>query len=164
MTKKNYDEIVLKKAGCTECFAAVEVEYQEMKASSEEVSKTFSKLHKRIETFAKDNNIKLVDSKDEFDIIIEKVNRINDYLQIIDLCISQAHYASEDVIKKFNEKNHKGAIDAVKTMKKEMKESMKRFSSIKQIKEDVYCLKKAEVLLTYYQQIADEIYPDMLNA
>ncbi len=164
MTQKNHNEAVLKKAGCTGCFAAAEVEYNEMKAASDEVSKSFSKMQKKIEVFAKENEIKLVDSKNEFDIIIGKVNRINDYLQLIDLCVMQAYYAGEDVVKKFNEKNQKAAATAIKKLEKELGEAGKRLKGISGIQEDAICLKKAELLLAFYKQMAEEIYPDMLSA
>jgi hypothetical protein len=164
MTQKNHNEAVLKKAGCTDCFAAAEVEYNEMKAASDEVSKSFSKMQKKIEVFAKENEIKLVDSKNEFDIIISKVNRINDYLQLIDLCVMQAYYAGEDVVKKFNEKNQKAAASAIKKLEKELGEAGKRLKGISGIQEDAICIKKAELLLAFYKQMAEEIYPDMLSA
>lgn len=164
MTRKDHSETVLKKAGCSNCFAAVEVEYKEMKATSDEVNKSFSKMQKKIEEFAKENDIQLIDSENEFDVILGKVNRINDYLQELDICVQQAFYASEDVVKSFNEKNQKVAAAAVKKMGKEMNEAMKRFKGLSAIPEDAICIKKAQLLLDFYQKMADEIYPDMLGA
>lgn len=164
MTEKDYTEIIQQKAACIDCYAAKEIEYKEMKAVSDEVNKSFSKMQQRLESFAKENNITLVDTKNEFDIIIIKVNRINDYLQLIELCVARAHYASEAVIKNFDEENPKTASVTLKTMKKELKAAFKQLKNISPIKEDAVCLKKAELLLAYYQQIADEIYPEMLSA
>ncbi len=164
MTKSDFKEIIMKKVGCIDCFAAEEYKFQLVNEESEKVNRSFSKLQKRIENFAKENNIQLLDSKNEFEIIIAKVNRINDYLQLIDLSLAQAHYASETVIKNFNSENFKAAQESIKTMKKEMKEAFKRFKKIEPINEDAFCLKKADILLSFYQKMADEVFPEMLGA
>jgi predicted metal-dependent hydrolase len=164
MTENNNKDQILKKAGCSDCFELDELEYKEMKAASDEVSKTFSLLKKRIEEFAGSNNIKLVDNKDEFDLIISKVNRINDYLQLLNLCAAQPQYSSDNVVKLLNEKKIKEAENALKFFKKELKEAQKRHKSIGPIREDAICLKKVEILLGFYQKMADEIFPQMLSA
>jgi predicted metal-dependent hydrolase len=164
MTEKNNKEQILKKAGCSECFALDELEYKEMKAASDEVGKTFSLLKKSIEEFAQKNNIKLVDNQDEFDLIISKVNRINDYLQLLNLCAAQPHYSSDNVVKLLNEIKINEAENAFKFFKKELRAAQKRHKSIGPIREDVVCLKKVEILLGFYQKMADEIFPQMLSA
>lgn len=164
MTKKNYKEIILKKAGCNDCFAADELEYKEMKNASDEVSKSFGNMQKRIVEFANDNNIKLVDTKDEFDLIIAKVNRINDYIQLLNLCAAQPQYASDEVIRLFNEQKIDEASAAIKFLKKEVKNAQKRLKTVSAIKEDAICIKKVEILLSFYQNMADEVYSQMLSS
>ncbi len=164
MTNKDYDAIIRQKAGCENCFAAVKIEYEVTEAAAAEANKALSKMHKKIGTFAKENNITFIDGDDELNRTLSKIYRINDYLQLIDLSVLQAHYASEEVVKAFNTQDIKTAEAAVKKMKKEMGEAQKRFASVNKIPEDAVCLVKAKILMDFYQKMTDEMYPDMLKA
>lgn len=164
LTNKDYTAIVQQKAGCSECFAAMKIEFEVTEKASEEVNKALSKMHKSFDAFAKEHEIKIIDGENELAKILAKINRINDYLQQIDLAIAQCGFASDDAVKAFNTQDIKNADAAVKKMKKETTEAQKRFKSVAAIPDDAICIVKARLVMDFYQKMADEIYPDMLKA
>ena len=164
MTNKDYAAIVQQKAGCTECFAAMEIEFEVTEQAAEEAHKALIKMHKKIDLFAKEHEIQLIDGESELAKTMAKINRINGYLEQIDLSISQASFASDEVVKAFNTQNIKIAEAAVKKMNKEMNEAQKRFKAVSSIPDDAVCIVKARLVMDFYQKMTDEMYPDMLKA
>jgi hypothetical protein len=164
MAEVDYNTLIEKKAGCTNCFEAMEAEYEISNKEAEKVNKALEKWNKKIDDFAKEHEITLIEKENEFDKIIAKVNRINDYLKQIDLCVAEANFANEAVFKAFSAQDIKAAKKEVNQFKKAVSSAQKRLKSIERIPEDAVTGVKAKLLLDYYEKMGKDMYPDMLKA
>lgn len=164
MENLDLDALVEKKAGCTECFEAVEVRYELSEKESDKVNKALEKWNEKTEAFAKEHDITLVENDNAFNKIIGKVNRLNNYLQDIELCVAEANYANNAVFEAFSAQDIKAAKKEVTRFKKAVKNAQKRLETVKAIPEDNQTIVKARILLSYFDKMGKDMYPDMLKA
>ena len=164
LSDADYKEAVQKKVKCTNCFAAELYENELTKKDGKELDKAFAKMSKSIDEFAKANEIKMLSGKDENDFVIEKFNKVSDYLRDLNLVVLQLQYANDNIIKALNANDINTASKEVKKLQTAYNEAKSRFGTIKRITEDAACINKVSGLLNHYEQCVNKFYPQMLSA
>jgi hypothetical protein len=164
LSDSDYSEIVQKKVGCKECFEAERYENELIKKDGKELDKAFSKMSKSIDEFAKANDIKMLSGKDENDIILEKFNKISDYLRELNLVVLQLQYANDKIINAWNNNDIETARKETKKLQTAYNEAKARFGTVKRITEDANCISKVAGLLNHFEQCVNKYYPQMLSA
>jgi len=164
LSDSDYKEAVQKKVKCADCFEAELYENELIKKDGKELDKAFSKMSKSIDEFAKTNEIKMLSGKDENDLIIEKFNKVSDYLRDLNLVVLQLQYANDKIINALNANDINTASKEVKKLQTAYNEAKSRFGTIKRITEDATCINKVSGLLNHYEQCVNKYYPQMLSA
>lgn len=164
MAELDIDALVEDKAGCTDCFEAVEVRYKLSEKEAKKVDEALDKWRAKTEAFAEEHEIELIDNDNEFNKTIVKVNRLNDYLQQIELCVAEATYANNAVFEAFSAQDIKAAKREVSRFNKAVKNAQKRLKTVESIPEDNITMTKARLLLDYFDKMGKDMYPDMLKA
>ncbi len=160
----NYTVTAIDKAGCLDCFEAVLIETELIDKDVDKLGKAMSSMVKSIEEFAKANNIQMTDEGDNHETLLAKINRINNYLQELNLATLEVQYADAAIVKALNEKNPSKAKDEVKNMVKAANNASKRLKKIERIKEDATAIGQAEKLVDFYKDASKKLYPDMVSA
>ncbi|WP_052591890.1 hypothetical protein [Aureispira sp. CCB-QB1] len=160
----NYTATAIDKAGCLDCFEAVLIETELIDKDVDKLGKAMSSMVKSIEEFAKANNIQMTDEGDNHETLLAKINRINNYLQELNLATLEVQYADAAIVKALNEKNPSKAKEEVKNMVKAANNASKRLKKIERIKEDATAIGQAEKLVDFYKDASKKLYPDMVSA
>ncbi len=161
---KNYNSLASEKAGCTECFASILTQTELTEKDVEQLGKNMDGLIKSIEDFAKANDIDMIDDGNSHESLLGKINRINNYIQELDLATLEVQYADNDIVNALNEKDVPKAKEGIKNMIKAANNANKRLKKIERIKEDATALGQAQKLVDYYKDAAKQLYPDMVSA
>lgn len=161
---KNYTAIAQEKANCLDCFEAVLIETELVDQEVERLGKSMNTMVKSIEEFAKANEIKMTDNGDNHETLLGKINRINNYLQELNLATLEVQYADAAIVNALNEKNPNKAKEEVKNMVKASNNASKRLKKIERIKEDATAIGQAERLVDFYKDASKKLYPDMVSA
>lgn len=161
---KNYTSSAQEKAACLDCFAAVLVETELVDKDVDKMGKSMSDMVKSIAEFAKANEIQMTDDGDSHETLLGKINRINNYLQELNLATLEVQYADAAIVKALNEKNPSKAKDEVKNMVKASNNASKRLKKVERIKEDATAFGQAERLVDFYKDASKKLYPDMVSA
>lgn len=164
ISDNNHKEAIAAKVGCTDCFEAIEMEYQLGEKDGAEVHKSMENMRAQIAKFAKDHNITLKEGNNSYNSVIERINRVTSYSQAVNLGVLQVQYADDLVISAINEKRLDDAKTAVKALAQATNEATARLKKIQPIAEDKTCITQAENYILFYQKAAKEHYPDMLSA
>jgi hypothetical protein len=160
----NYTTAAQEKANCLDCFEAVLVETELIDKDVEKLSKSMNTVVKSIEEFAKANEIKMTDDGDSHETLLGKINRINNYLQELNLATLEVQYADAAIVNALNEKNPSKAKEEVKNMVKAANNASKRLKKIERIKEDATTIGQAQKLVDFYKEASKKLYPDMVSA
>jgi hypothetical protein len=160
----NYTTIAQEKASCLDCFDAVLVETELVDKDVEKLGKSMNVMVKSIEEFAKANNITMNDNGNSHETLLGKINRINDYLQELNLATLEVQYADAAIVNALNEKKPNKAKEEVKNMVKASNNASKRLKKIERIKEDATAIGQAEKLVNFYKDASKKLYPDMVSA
>jgi hypothetical protein len=161
---KNYTASAQEKANCLDCFEAVLIETELVDKDVEKLGKSMSTMVKSIEEFAKANDIQMTDDGDSHETLLGKINRINNYLQELNLATLEVQYADAAIVKALNEKNPSKAKEEVKNMVKAANNASKRLKKVERIKEDATAFGQAERLVDFYKDASKKLYPDMVSA
>lgn len=161
---QNYDEVIREQVGCVQCFEAVLAEFEMSEKDSKEISKAMEKMQKQIKKFAADHDIELVAGENEYDNVIDKINRLNGYTQQLDLVILEINYADAALIKAFNDNDIKEAKAQHKKLGKAISQAKVRFKKTKAIPEDKASYQQVERVIKFYEEANKDLYPDMLSA
>lgn len=160
----NYAIQATQKTGCTDCFAAILSQVELTDKDIQKLDKSMSTLVKSIEIFAKNNDIEMRDDGDNHETLLGKINRINNYLQELNLATLEVQYADAAIVTALNEQNLSKAKEEVKNMVKAANNASKRLKKMNRIKEDATAYGQAAKLVDFYKDAAKSTYPDMLSA
>lgn len=160
----NYTATAKEKAGCLDCFEAILIETELVDKDVEKLGKSMDVMVKSIEGFAKANEIQMTDDGDSHETLLGKINRINNYLQELNLATLEVQYADAAIVNALNEKNPSKAKEEVKNMVKASNNASKRLKKIERIKEDATAIGQAEKLVDFYKDASKKLYPDMVSA
>lgn len=162
--KKNYAAQASEKTGCLDCFATVLAQTELTEKDVTKLDKAMSSMVKNIESFAKDNNIEMQDNGDSHETLLGKINRINAYLQELNLATLEVQYADGAIVDALNANNISKAKEEAKNMIKAANNANKRIKKIERIKEDATTIGQAQKLVDFYKDAAKTLYPDMISA
>jgi len=160
----NYTATAKEKAGCLDCFEAILIETELVDKDVSKLGKAMSTMVKSIEDFAKANEIQMTDDGDSHETLLGKINRINNYLQELNLATLEVQYADAAIVNALNQKNPSKAKEEVKNMVKAANNASKRLKKIERIKEDATAIGQAEKLVDFYKDASKKLYPDMVSA
>lgn len=161
---KDYQATADQNANCSDCFAAVLEQTVLTGKDIDALNKSMSDLVKRIEQFAKANEIKLEDNGDNHETLLGKIGRINSYIQELDLAVLEVQYANGDLVEAFNANDIDAAKAASKAMNKAAANANKRLKKIERIPEDASTLGFAQKMVDFYKDAPKDIYADLLSA
>lgn len=161
---KNYTANAQEKANCLDCFEAVLAETELIDKDVDKLGKAMSTMVKSIEDFAKANEVQMLDDGDSHETLLGKINRINNYLQELNLATLEVQYADAAIVNALNEKNPSKAKEEVKNMVKAANNASKRLKKVERIKEDATTIGQAEKLVDFYKDASKKLYPDMVSA
>lgn len=161
---KDYHSQAMAKTGCDDCFPTILLEDQLVDKEVSTLSKAMSNTVKSIEQFAKAEDIELSDDGDNHETLLGKINRINGYLQEINMATLEVQYADAAIVEALNQKDLALANKNVKALSKAAANAARRLKQLDRIKEDATAIYQAERLIEYYQKASKELYPKMLSA
>lgn len=160
----NYTAAATEKAGCGDCFQAILLETELVDKDVDKLGKAMNTMVKSIEDFAKANEIEMRDDGDSHETLLGKINRINNYLQELNLATLEVQYADAAIVNALNQKNPNKAKEEVKNMVKAANNASKRLKKMERIKEDATAYGQAERLVDFYKDASKKLYPDMVSA
>jgi hypothetical protein len=161
---KPYDKQAIEKTGCTDCFASVLAEKELTDKDVDNLGKEMSLMIKSIGAFAKANEVQLTDDESSHETLLGKINRINNYIQELNLATLEVQYADSDIVDALNVPDVAKAKENIKNMVKASNNASKRLKKVARIPEDNTAFGQAQKLVDFYKDAAKKLYPDMVSA
>lgn len=159
---KDYHQAAIQQTQCDDCFPTALLETQLLNQDSDQLSAFMEELIQSMHTFAEQHGITFTTEGNPRDIVLNKITRINNYLQDVNLAVLEVQYADAAVVDALNAGDLAQVKKQVQTLLEASTNATNRLKNAPRIKEDVTVIYQANQLIICYRKAAQYVYPNML--
>lgn len=162
--KKNYRAAGVQRAGCDDCFAALLEQVALIRKDEQAISEAMTTTIQHLEAFAADHNIRVTTENNERTLVLRRINRLNNYLQEVNLAVSEVQYANNAVTKVLNKRQKEQGQLAAKALVEASANAVQRLSALARIQDDAPFFAATRRLIDAYRKAGQYLYPSMFDA